>query len=342
MIIHKRILGQLDKAYAAAIMNVNGELRYLAATEGQGPCLAFNEKDWQGAAVWNGPGGTMNIVPIPGRNNEFIATQDFYPGFQAKESKIVHAKCDKDFHWTVAPIMTVPYLHRFDLFLLQNKLCFIGATLCEAKTHKEDWTRPGKVYVGEIGEDIGKPFALEPILEGLTKNHGFGKGKWNQKDAYFVSGVEGVFALYLPEKTGDSWQSEQLLDHEVSDIAICDLDDDGVVELAAIEPFHGRRGVIYKNIGGKLSPIHEHEYEFGHVVWGGRILNKPSFIIGGRQGNRELNCFQMEKGSDRITHFTIDNTGGPSNIAVLNKEKADMILAANREIGEIAVYEITG
>ena len=146
--------------------------------------------------------------------------------------------------------------------------------------------------------------------------------------------------LYLPEKDSDQWESEQILNYEVSDIAVCDIDNDGCMELATIEPFHGSRGIIYKYTDNKLTPIHEHEYEFGHVVWGGKISNKPSFIIGGRKGNRELNCFQLDDASGQIKHFTIDNTAGPSNIAVLNKKNSDVILAANREIGEIAVYEI--
>ena len=100
----------------------------------------------------------MNLVPIPGRENEFIATQDFLPTFQAKESKIVHAKYGSDTKWTINPIMTIPYLHRFDVFMLNNKLLFIGATLCEDKEHKEDWSKPGKVYIGEISEEIAGPF----------------------------------------------------------------------------------------------------------------------------------------------------------------------------------------
>lgn len=341
MIINKVYSRKLDRAYATSIMEVDGDLNYLVATEGFGPCTAYNENTKEESNVWDGPGGTMNIVPIPGRKNEFIATQDFTPTFQAKESKIVYAKYDGDSKWTVTPIMIIPYLHRFDIFLLHGKLFFIGATLCEDKESKEDWSKPGKVYIAEVPEEICKPFTLRPILEGITKNHGFCKGTWNQKDAYFISGSEGLFVIYLPEEGSDVWTSEQLLSHEVSDMAICDIDNDGCMEVATIESFHGSRGIIYKLIDGKLSPIHEHEYEFGHVVWGGKILNKPSFIIGGRKGNRELNCFQMDENSQKITHFTIDNTGGPSNIAVLNKNNSDVILAANREVGEIAIYEIT-
>jgi hypothetical protein len=340
MKIEKKILGQLDKAYATTIMEIDGQRNYLVATEGYGPCERFGQEFGKLANVWDGPGGTMNIVPVPGRKNEFFATQDFTPTFQAQESKIVYAKYEGSGSWSIKSIMTVPYLHRFDVFCLGQQLYFIGATLCEGKEYKEDWSKPGKVYIGKIAEPIGERFSLEPVLEGITKNHGFCRGVWNKRDAYLVSGTEGVFVIYLPEKDGGKWETEQIMDHEVSDIAVVDLDNDGQTEMAVIEPFHGSRGVIYKKISGRLVPVYEHEYEFGHVVWGGTIANKPAFIIGGRKGTMELNCFQVDENGE-IKYVTIDNTGGPSNIAVISLKDSELILAANRQIGEIAVYKIT-
>jgi len=39
--------------------------------------------------------------------------------------------------------------------------------------------------------------------------------------------------------------------------------------------------------------------------------------------------------------FLVDDSGGASNIAVRNEAGRDLILAANREIGEVALYEIS-
>jgi hypothetical protein len=97
--------------------------------------------------------------------------------------------------------------------------------------------------------------------------------------------------------------------------------------------------VIYKSRGGKLVPVAEREYEFGHVVWGGSILGRPAFIIGGRKGNRELNLFEAGPGGE-IGCLTLDNSGGASNIAVRHESGRELILAANREIGEVALYEL--
>ncbi len=44
---------------------------------------------------------------------------------------------------------------------------------------------------------------------------------------------------------------------------------------------------------------------------------------------------------DKIKETLVDNTGGASNIAVLNLEDKDVILAANRQVAEMAIYEVT-
>ncbi|MBP2643649.1 MAG: hypothetical protein H6Q67_1536 [Firmicutes bacterium] len=340
MKIEKKVLDSFEKVYAVAFMEINNELNCVVATEGFGPCKTYNsKKDWAASTVWEGPGGTMNIVPIPGRKNEFYATQDFTPTFQAKESKVVHAVF-KDGAWVVTPVITIPYLHRFDVIAHQGSLLFIGATLCEDKKEKEDWSKPGKVYFAKLSEDLTKPFTPQIIMEGITKNHGFCRASWKNRQAFLVSGSEGVFAVYPPLAADGVWETEQLLDHEVSDMAVCDLDNDGELELATIEPFHGSSGVIYKQINGKLTPRHKHEYEFGHVVWGGNFLNRPSFIIGGRKGNRELNWFFLNE-QGKIERITIDNTGGPSNIAVYHLPDAELVLAANREVGEAVLYTVS-
>ncbi len=341
MRVQKRFLGVIDKVYATAIMELRGEINYLVASEGTGPCVAINGKNWTQDNIWTAPGGTQNIVPLPGTHDQFIATQEFFsPGFQAKECKLVHAVLRDGCKWSVRALMTIPYLHRFDIFVLSGKRYLIGATLCEAKSFTDDWSKPGTVYVGEIPPDVDGSFRLTPILEGVTKNHGFSRGSWKGREAYLISGVEGVFVLYLPSKVDDKWEIEQILHHEVSDIATYDINGDGCEELATIEPFHGNRSVIYQRAGNKLVSIHEYGYEFGHVVWGGEILGRPGFITGGRRGSRELNWFQPGD-NGKLVQFTIDNTGGPSTIKVINHASSSKILAANRELGEAALYEIT-
>lgn len=336
MNITKKILGQLDRVYAVTIMPYKNKLYYLAASEGQGACLMYDEEG-NVSTVWEGPGGTMNIVLIPGREGEFIATQQFFPTFNAKESKIVYGKINEDLTFTIEEIMCIPYLHRFDIVDVAGELWFVGATLCEDKAFQDDWSKPGKVQVAKLDNDLSRPFELEPILQGITKNHGFCHGAWKGKEAIMISGVEGLFVIYVPSTEGASWQVEQIIRHEVSDMAVCDIDGDGELEIATIEGFHGPKGVIYKEVDGILKEIHTHEYEFGHVVWGGDINNVPAFIIGGRKGKMELIVYTQDE-ADNIAEQIIDNTGGASNIDVYQWKNEVFVLAANRQIGEIALY----
>ncbi len=339
MKIEKKVLAMLDKCYAVSVMELGGVLRYLVATEAAGPCYAYSAADGSRETVWEGPGGTMNIVPIPGVADQFLATHDFVPTFQAKESKVVHVTW-ADGKFAFKNLITIPYLHRFDVCAVGNRRYLVGATLALFKESKEDWTKPGSVYVGELPEVLDGPFPIRPVLGGITRNHGFCRGSWRGRDAYLVSGTEGIYALYLPGAAGGDWTTERILEGEVSDMAVCDIDGDGALELATIEPFHGSRGVIYKERNGRLETIMEHEYEFGHVVWGGSILGRPAFIIGGRKGNRELNLFRWNAAEGKLERTLIDDTGGPSNIAVHHGEGVETILAANREIGEVALYEL--
>jgi len=340
MKIKKRLLGQLERVYATTIMPLNGRLHYIVASEGENECRAYDAKTYEMHVIWEKPGGTMNIVPVPDRENEFIATQKFTPTFNAKESQITHVKVEKDGSYTVTPIMTIPYLHRFALTCIEGELHLVGGTLCTSKAFKEDWSDPGKIVVGRLNKDITQPFELKEIYGGITKNHGFYEGVWKGRRAYFVTGVEGVFIAYVPDKIEGDWEVEHLFTHEVSDCTLCDIDGDGQMEIATIEAFHGDKGKIYKEIDGQWQVIHEHTFEFGHVVWGGELLNQPAFIIAGRKGNQEMIIFTMDK-EGAIIETLVDTTGGASNIAVWHGVDKDVILAANRQIGEIAIYELT-
>lgn len=341
MNIKKINLGELERVYATTIMELHERMNFIVASEGPGSCLAFDVKTHEQSTVWDTPGGTMNIVPIPGKKNEFIASQKFLPTFNAQDAIIVHAVYNEDRCWEINPIMKTPYLHRFDLFEYENELYFIGASLCEAKEFRDDWSSPGKVVIGKLPEKLDRPFQVDPVIERITKNHGFCSAEFMGKKVFLITGHEGLFVLNREKDKGGHWVVDKIFDFEISDVAVCDIDSDGVEEIITIEPFHGDKGKIYKLKEGKWIPVYTHSCEFGHVVWGGKLRNVPSFIIGERKGNMKLVCLQYDDKEKAFQEILIDNTGGPSNIAVRNGSDRDLILAANRQVGEIAVYEIT-
>jgi hypothetical protein len=255
MKISKKVLGTLNGANETAVIKFNNENHYLFASDGYLPCVSFAESSLKRHKIWDGPGGTGSLVPIPQCENEFYATQKCFPPFRAEESVLVHVKYDASKGFDVTPILTIPYLHRFDVFLIGQKLFFIGATLCEGKKHQADWSLPGKVYVGQITNGPQNPFEIQPIIQGITKNHGFYKGTWKGKNSYLFSGKEGVFVVYIPKNAKGRWEIEKILHHEVGEIAVLDIDGDGIEELATIEPFHGSLGRIYKLTQGRWFPF---------------------------------------------------------------------------------------
>ena len=171
MKIEKRFLTTMNRVYSANCIEVDGEPRILLATEGEGPCLAWTGADYtEPHTVWEGPGGTMSMVPIPGTNGEFLAVQKFFKMFQWEEAKIVHVRPLPDRGYEVTDVLHLPYIHRFDLLTVGGRHYFIGCTLATTKQSKEDWSNPGKIWVGEF---TGKgELQVRVLKDGLSKNHG--------------------------------------------------------------------------------------------------------------------------------------------------------------------------
>jgi hypothetical protein len=134
------------------------------------------------------------------------------------------------------------------------------------------------------------------------------------------------------------------MDWPISDIATADIDGDGELEIATIEPFHGCHFRVYKKIGGNYKMIYEHPEvsEFYHVAVGGMLRNRPIFIGGCRRGKQQLFYIDCCKKSPLILEAkTIEEGVGPSNAIIINEPDRDIIACANREKGEAALYIIS-
>ena len=344
MKFEKKVLTDLHRCYATSSTIIDGEHKILLATEGEGACYMYSGPDFTQSTVWDAPGGTMSIVAIPGKNGDFLAVQNFFPTFQSEKATIVWAKPQSDGSWKVTTVLDLPYVHRFDILTVGKVNYIIAATLCTSKAFKEDWSDPGKIYVGVLPEDLTQPIELKVIKEGLTKNHGYCRATWQHKMAGIVTCEEGVFVVTPPNKQDEEWQVEQLLDRPVSDIALVDIDEDGEDELITIEAFHGGDFIINKKIKGRYEVVFKYpkEMDFGHVVWGGKLRGIPTIIGGYRRVEQELFYIQCESKEPLVFKTgTIDAGTGPSNIAVLNEQDKDIIIAANREIGEATLYFVT-
>ncbi|MHB1454706.1 MAG: hypothetical protein ACYCYM_12250 [Saccharofermentanales bacterium] len=345
MKIVKKVLIQQNRCYAAGNIVFNGKAMALLATEGEGACYAFSGKDYEKKRdVWTEPGGTMTFVPLPGTNGEFLSVQKFFRLFQWEEATIVWVRPQEDGTFIVKELFTLPYIHRFDILVAGGKQYFIGCTLATKKETREDWSCPGKVYVAQMPADLDQPIRLTVLMDSLTQNHGYSSVIWEGKAAAMIGAMEGAFIITPPQVQNADWSIEQIMDWPVGDLAAIDIDGDGELEIAAIEPFHGRYFRVYKKTGGSYRLIYEHPEtsEFYHVVKDTTLLGKPVFIGGCRRGKQQLFYITPKQGTSlQLESVLIEEGVGPSNIAVIHEETRDVIISANREKGEAALYFVT-
>ena len=343
MKIEKQFLTEMNRCYSTNHLVVDGQTRILLATEGEGPCRAWTGPDYRNAHnVWDMPGGTMSIVPIPGTNGEFLAVQKFFKMFQWEEAKVVHVKPLPAGGYEVTDILHLPYIHRFDLLTVGGRHYFIGCTLATTKAAKDDWSNPGKIWVGEYTGP--GPLQVRALKEGLTQNHGYDRLVRNGQMIGLVTSREGAFEVTPPQTPDGEWTVEQFMDWPISDISTVDIDGDGELEYATIEPFHGEHFRIYKKIDGKFQRIFEHPEvsEFYHVVVGATLAGTPVFIGGCRRGKQQLFYVKASgKSPLKLEAVVIEEGVGPSNVHVVNEAGRDIIVSANREKAEAALYFVT-
>ena len=342
MNIEKRFLTSLNRCYSANHVVVDGVTRILVATEGEGACLAWSGPDYDRAqVVWDGPGGTMSMVPIAGTNGEFLAVQKFFKMFQWEQAKVVHVRPLRDGRYEVSDALHLPYIHRFDLLQAGGRQYFIGCTLATTKDSKEDWSDPGKVWVGEYTGP--GPLRVGVLAHGLTKNHGYSRLVRDGVMMGLVTCEQGAFEVTPPQHAHGQWSITQVMDWPISDIAAIDIDGDGELEYATIEPFHGAHFRVYKKIDGAFRKIFEHPEvsEFYHVVVAATLAGEPVFIGGCRRGKQQLFLLRAQQTDPLVLRAQVIDEGvGPSNVHVLHEADRDIIVSANRERAEAALYVV--
>lgn len=343
MKITKKVLDEMERCYAASSLVVDGELYIVLASEAiDGPCYAYTGEDFsKKEVIWEKAGGTMSLIQIPNTNGEFLAVQRFFPGFQSAEAKIVWGKRDPEKGWIVKDLIDIPYVHRFDIFEIDGANYFLAATLCGSKKDREDWSDPGKVYIGKLPDSPEKGMELKPILENLTKNHGYCRAKYQGRAAGYVTSDEGIFVVVPPEKEDQEWSVHHIMDRPVGDVALCDLDGDGEDELITIEPFHGDQFLVNKKIDGKYETVYSYpnEIQFAHAVVGCTLRGKPSVVGGIRRKDSELFIIQCTDSAEQKYESTVlEKEIGPSNVAVINQKDRDIIIAANHTQNQAALY----
>ena len=337
--IKKYELSELLRSYATRAFEVdNGVSLFYASEEAGYPCYEFFGKDFcEKRIVWESGGGCMSIIPVPHKKNEFLAILDFYLKVTPSKSRVVwgHKENDK---WVVQDILHLPYLHRFEIFDINGELHFVGATIADDKKSKDDWSLPGSIYTGVFPKDFNEGLTVSKLSSGYYRNHGLSKHIKNDKEVVYISSDYGVIELTPPYE--GEWKIEKILEGKISEIAIGDIDGDGLDEIITIEPFHGDTIKIYKLIDGDYKPIYiyDNPIDFGHALVFCTLEGVPTFLAGIRRLDCELVAFQCIDG--KIEKKLIDTGGGPANIYVYNEVDRDLILSANHTENKAVVYVI--
>lgn len=347
MRIEKKVIAKLEKCYSVAPLYYQGREHFLVAAEKKDRCILFDMDGNPEETVWEGPGGVMTMVQIPGSDGQFLAIHQFFSPNEAKEAKLVAAEPSADGKWNVKTIARLPFVHRFDIVTRNHVNYLIACTLKSGHEYEEDWRSPGRVYAARLPETLDgiseeNPLGLRVICDSLNKNHGYCHTTEHGVMCSLIASEDGVFRFTPPENADGEWQIEMLFDLPASDAVLTDFDGDGEKELALIHPFHGDEIRIYKNTDGTYQEVYRKSAEFAHAIFGGIFCGRPSLVIGSRGGKRELFCVSWNQERNSYETSVIDEGCGAANIYHFVKDGKDILIAANREINEVAMYTISG
>lgn len=337
MNIKKQKLDDIRRCYCASDIIMNNEHHILFASEDPDvTCTMFSGEDFKDKEViWTKPGGCMSIIPIPGNEGEFLAVQEFYLKVTPSLSKLVWGKyTDKGV--ILKDLIELPYVHRFDIFQKDGINYLVAATIATSKQNKEDWSVPGRIYVGVLPVTCEEGIQLDILMDGLYRNHGY----WRSVDGtcgYFGSD-QGIVRITPPTRANGQWTSELVMSGAIGEIAVIDIDGDGEDEIMTIEPFHGTNIYIYKKLEGHYQRVYEYanEIDFAHTLVGGYLRGVPTFLAGVRRKDAELFAVNWQDGAFVTT--LIDKGVGPANLCLINEEDRDIIVAANHTANEAAIY----
>ena len=347
----KKVIAEMNLAYAIGTFDGADAKSFLVGVEKQGPIRRFALDGEPMETVTEGPGGVMTITQVPGRDDQFMATCEFFsPNFGGDTAHIRTYTRAADGSWSSTKLCDMPYVHRFGLLKgADGSTWVIACTIKGACRHiKNDWQTPGAVWVGRLdaaaetyGDDNQLP--MTELASCQVQNHGF----WYAPDRSYalVSTAAGVLR-YVPPATADGeWDVKCLIVNPTSDICVGDFDGDGAEEILTISKFHG----------DTLSVWHATENEdvytcvwtdpekrnFLHAIWSGELAGEPCAVVGHRKDGRDLLRVYFDAATGDYAVEQIDHDRGPANCWVSEDEGVQRIIGANRETNEVALYTVS-
>lgn len=345
MKVEKKKIANLTKCYSITPLQYKGTQHFLVASEETDKCILFDLEGTQKDVVWDGFGGVMTMVQVPGTDGQFLAIHNFHSPNDSKEAKIVIVTPNHGM-WEVRTLVDLPYVHRLDILERNGIRYLIACCLKSDHEYDEDWRFPGKVYAAVLPDDLGcfnedHQLELTIIKDNMLKNHGYYRIEDNDIHAGIISCDSGVFQFIPPVSQSAQWEIIALTTDAASDATLVDFDGDGEKEMAVITPFHGNKLRFYKKQNHAFTMVYEYpeRRDLLHSIFGGTIGGKNVLVTGHREGLRDLMCFYYENNTYKMEY--IDRNCGSANIYHFVNQGADFLVSTNREIDEVALYRIT-
>lgn len=345
----KKVIAEMNLAYAIGTFDGADAKSFLVGVEKQGPIRRFALDGEPMETVSEGPGGVMTITQVPGRDDQFMATCEFFsPNFGGDTAHIRTYTRAADGSWSSSKLCDLPYVHRFGLLKGADGTTWVIACTIKGACRriKNDWQTPGAVWAGRLDEageayDDQHQLPLVCLAGGQVQNHGF----WYAPDRSYalVSTAAGVFR-YVPPATADGeWDVKCLIVNPTSDICVGDFDGDGVEEILTISKFHGDTLSVWHATDDEdvytCVWTDPERRNFLHAIWSGELAGKPCAVVGNRKEGRDLLRVHFVDGEYAVEQ--IDHDRGPANCWVINDGDEQRIIAANRETNEVALYTVS-
>jgi len=285
----------------------------------------------------------MALVPDAERPGELYAIMGCFPGYKFQTGAIYRIRREAG-RWVSAKLVDLPFAHRIDFAVKSGARYLMAASLAADKRDPADWSRPGTLYACRVPTRPQDRWSLQPVLQGIHRNHGLLVSRFQGRESILVSGTEGLFAADLTQQ-GSDWTFRTILPVEVSEMAILDVDGDGEEELVTIEPFHGNLLRVYRPTPDGYEKAWEGGLAFGHGLVAGRFGGAPGILVSNRAEPRDLLLFQFPHGpaGRRLAEparTVVDPGAGAANMLVMTRDNEDLIFSTNQSAGEIAVYSV--
>lgn len=284
-------------------------------------------------------GGTTAICQIRDEEDTFLAIEGAYKGFHCEQAGIIHVSRTKN-GWNIRRIAELPFAHRMMVIRVGVSAFVLVATLCGGKDNRDDWSKPGALYIGQLDEAHPETLALSPLLEGIHQNHGMCRREWGGESSLLISGREGLFEIAIPKSADGEWPCKKLLDEPISDIFPYDIDGDQKQEMIAITGFHGNTMIIYKERACGWERVYEFPTPFGHFVWGGELFGRRSILTGYRAANGGLVLLQKKPDVYSFDITFIDELEAPINLEVLNQKDRVTLFTTSGATHRVMRYTI--